>query len=74
MLSDALRGSGSVAEAAKVSETAKEMAIASRTLNWFGGAARFLGTGQPPGALLPGLDSSGVQTAVPLGAPASAKK
>ncbi len=72
-LSDALRASGRMAEATQVAETSRKIAVASRTLNWFGGEAGILGTGTPPGALLPGLDSS--LRAVPLGvSPESAQK
>ncbi len=69
-LSDALRASGRNAEAAQVAETSKKIAIASRTLNWFGGEAGILGTTPAPGSFLPGLDSS--MTAVPLGGAAAA--
>ena len=70
-LSDALRSGGRLAEAAQVSETAKKIAMASRTLNWFGGEAGILGTQAPPGAALPSTDTAG-RTAIPLGAPSSA--
>jgi hypothetical protein len=67
-LSDALRASGRMAEATQVAETAKKIAVASRTLNWFGGEAGILGT--PAGAGLPALLDTSGRTAVPLGAPA----
>ena len=60
VLADALRANGREAEARKVVETAKNIAVASRTSNWFGGEAAILGTSQ---------DTAGVRapTAVPLG-------
>ncbi len=70
VLSDALRATGKNAEAQKVITTAKDIAAASRTLNWFGGEAGILG--QPtPGAGLPALLDTG-PTALPLGAPEAA--
>jgi hypothetical protein len=68
VLGDALRASGKAAEAKAVVETAKNIAQASRTLNWFGGEAAILGKEQPTtqGGLPPGLDTS-AQTAIPLG-------
>jgi Protein of unknown function (DUF2723) len=71
VLSDALRATGNAAEAQKVIVMAKDIAAASRTLNWFGGEAGILG--QPaPGAGLPGAVDTSAPTAIPLGtAPAA---
>ena len=73
VLSDALRAAGRGKEADAVITTAKDVAVASRTLNWFGGEAGILGAPVEGPA---GADSPTVPTAVPLGAPAetTAKK
>ena len=69
VLSDALQATGNAAEARKVIVTAKDIAAASRTLNWFGGEAGILG--QPaPGAGLPSTFDTSAPTAIPLGVPA----
>jgi len=53
--------------------TAKDIAAASRTLNWFGGEAGILG--QPaPGAVAPGEIDTSAPTAIPLGKPAAPAK
>jgi Protein of unknown function (DUF2723) len=75
VLSDALRASGKAVEATKVVTTAKDIAKASRTLNWFGGEAGILGTPASipvPDGQVPPMESL-VPRAVPLGgAPATA--
>ena len=67
VLADALRAAGREKEAQSVLVTAKNIAAASRTLNWFGGEAQILGTQQPAARGLPGLLDSGAPTALPLG-------
>jgi Protein of unknown function (DUF2723) len=66
VLSDALRATGNAAEAQKVVVTAKDIAKASRTLNWFGGEAGILGVPAPGAG---GIDTA-APTAIPLGTPA----
>ncbi len=69
VLSDALQATGNAAEAKKVILTAKDIAAASRTLNWFGGEAGILGQPAAGAGLPAGVDTS-AQTAIPLGVPA----
>jgi hypothetical protein len=64
VLSDALRAAGKPADAQSVLETAKNVAVASRTLNWFGGEAAIMGVPQPGAG--DGVDTA-KKTAVPLG-------
>ncbi len=71
VLSDALRANGNAAEAQKVITTAKDIAAASRTLNWFGGEAGILGQPAPGAALPPGVLDTVAPTAIPLGTPAA---
>ena len=71
VLSDALRATGNAAEAQKVILTAKDIAAASRTLNWFGGEAGILGQPAPGAALPPGVLDTLAPTAIPLGTPAA---
>ena len=70
VLADALRATGKTAEAQSVVVTAKNIAQASRTLNWFGGEAGILGQPQAGGGA--GAGDTGAPTAIPLGAPRAA--
>jgi hypothetical protein len=65
VLSDALQATGNAAEAQKVIVTAKDIAAASRTLNWFGGEAGILGQAAP-GAGLPSVLDTSAPTPVPV--------
>jgi hypothetical protein len=61
VLSDALRANNRAADAMSVITTAKDIAVKTRTINWFGGEAALLG--QPESA----APQPSAPTAIPLG-------